>query len=89
MGMLKDQRALQISIINSTNYSININTIFNIAGFQIDWLASPMDTFPLADQEQKGPPQAISSLWLVIDGSMLASQIQILQDQKGHPWFGK
>lgn len=56
-GDVENQRALQISIINSTNYSISINTIFHIAGFQIDWPAAPMDPFPLADQEEKGPPR--------------------------------
>lgn len=50
----------------------------------------PMDTFHLVDQKPKGP-HSLQSL-PTDDGSRPSSQIQTLQDRKGHPncglWLG-
>lgn len=72
MGMLESQRALQIPIINSRNYSLGTSThIWHC------WISnSPCGFFPISRARTEGHTQAASSPWLLMTDPYLPVKSQ-------------
>lgn len=54
LGMLESQRALQIPVINSRNYSLSTNSHLSYGWIPNRAGAVPVDSYPSADRGQKG-----------------------------------